>query len=153
MHRRFDKTGVAQHAQVLRNTRLAHSQLLLDLAHRLLRRSQKPQDRPPIWLRNHLENRIHAMYIPVWLYTCQDIKQQRLAYCRWELITRQKPRVAELPWVLLIPVDLIDRLYRDRRTANASKPTPARIGSAEGGGMLWSGWRCVGAGAGSRFVK
>ena len=36
IHGAFHETGVAEHAQVLRYSRLRHAELTLDLAHRLL---------------------------------------------------------------------------------------------------------------------
>ncbi len=39
VHLRFHKTGLTQHAQMLRHSRLRHTKPLLDLAHRLFRRA------------------------------------------------------------------------------------------------------------------
>ena len=41
VHRRFDETGIAQHAQVLGHGRLRHTKLVLNLSHRLLGRDQE----------------------------------------------------------------------------------------------------------------
>ena len=46
----FDETGLAQDAEVLGHRRLGHTELALDLSHRLLRRHQQAQDRAAIWL-------------------------------------------------------------------------------------------------------
>src|ERR1700747_2323575 len=59
VHRGFDETGLAQHAQVLGHGRLWHTKLTLDLADRLLRRDQEAQDRAAVRLRNDFEYRFH----------------------------------------------------------------------------------------------
>src|SRR2546429_1584810 len=48
VHRGFDETGVAQHAQVLGHSRLRHPQPALDLSHRLLGQDQEAQDRAAV---------------------------------------------------------------------------------------------------------
>ena len=63
-HRGFDKTGIAQHAQVFGHSRLGHTKLTLDLSHRLLGRGQEVQYRAAVGLRNDFENRFHSLYIP-----------------------------------------------------------------------------------------
>jgi len=73
VHRGFHETSLAQHAQVLGHGRLRHTQLTLDLSHRLLGRNQKAQDRAAVRLRNDFEDRLHSPYILSMVYTCQGI--------------------------------------------------------------------------------
>ena len=84
VHRGFDETGVAQHAQVLGNGRLRHMKLALDISNRLLRRNQEAQDRPAVRLRNDFEYRFHSFDIPRCVYTCQGIYDAggRYSYAR-----------------------------------------------------------------------
>ena len=63
VHRGFNKTGIAQHAQVLGDGRLRHTKLTLDLAHRLFRRDQKAQDRAAVRFGNDFEYGFHSLYI------------------------------------------------------------------------------------------
>ena len=63
VHRGFDEAGLAQHAQVLGHGRLRHTQLTLDLTHRLLGRDQEAQYRAAVRLRNDFEYGFHALYI------------------------------------------------------------------------------------------
>jgi hypothetical protein len=76
VHRGFHETGVAQHAQVLRHSRLWHTKLTLDLSHRLLRGDQKTQDRAAVRFGNDFEYGFHALYILYMAYTCQGIFTQ-----------------------------------------------------------------------------
>src|SRR5215216_2954645 len=73
VHRRFHETSLAQHAQVLRDGRLRHTKLTLDLSDRLFGGDQKTQDRATIRLRNNLEHRFHSPDIPLTAYACQGI--------------------------------------------------------------------------------
>src|SRR5204862_749524 len=73
VHRGFDETGVAQHAQVLGHGRLRHPQPALDLSHRLLGQDQEAQDRAAVRLRDDGERRFHALSIRHRAYTCQGI--------------------------------------------------------------------------------
>src|SRR5690348_7695448 len=70
---RLDEASVPEHAQVLRRGRLRQSQLVLDLAHRMLRREEKPENRPPVRLGHDGEGIIHGPYIHYWAYACQGI--------------------------------------------------------------------------------
>src|SRR5438034_8484370 len=76
IHRGFNETGVAQHAQVLGHGRLRHTKLALDLSHRLLGRDQEAQYRAAARLRNDFEYRLHSSYILYYAYTCQGIFSQ-----------------------------------------------------------------------------
>ena len=73
VHRGFDETGLAQHAQVLRHGRLRQTKLTLDLSHRLVGGSQKAQYRAAVRLRNDVEHRFHSPYKPLTAYTSQGI--------------------------------------------------------------------------------
>ena len=73
VHRGFDETGVAQHAQMLGHRRLRHAKPALDLSHRLWGREQEAQDRAAIRLGNDFERRFHWLDIPHRVYTCQGI--------------------------------------------------------------------------------
>src|SRR5262249_22278577 len=73
IHRAFNETGLAQHAQVLGHGRLRHTKLTLDLSHRLSGRDQKAQYRAAVRLRNDFEYRFHSLYILCRAYTCQGI--------------------------------------------------------------------------------
>src|SRR4029079_17003766 len=72
VHRGLDETGVAQDAQVPRHGRLRHPKLALDLAHRLFRQYQEPQDRAAVRLRDDVEDREHPR-----VYTICSIYQSR----------------------------------------------------------------------------
>src|SRR5271167_2723052 len=70
VYRRLHEAGVAQHAQMLGHGRLRHTQLTLDLSHRLLGRDQQAQYRPAVRLRNDFKYRFHALDIRHRAYTC-----------------------------------------------------------------------------------
>lgn len=63
VHRGFDETGLAQHAQVLGYGRLRHTKLALDLSYRLLGREQEAQDGAAVGLGNDFEGRRHSVSI------------------------------------------------------------------------------------------
>ena len=73
VHGGFHETGVAQHPQVLRDGRLRHAKLTLDLSHRLLGRDQQAQDGAAVGLGNDFEYGFHVLYILHIAYTCQGI--------------------------------------------------------------------------------
>jgi hypothetical protein len=73
VHRGFHETGLAQHAQVLRNGGLRHTKPALNLSHRLLGRDQQAQDRAAVRLRNNCECGFHVLNMPQSAYTCQGI--------------------------------------------------------------------------------
>src|SRR5580765_7766753 len=73
IHLRLHEAGVTQYPEVLRDRRLRHAELTLDLTDRLLGGRQQAQDRAPVWLRDDLEYRIHALNIPTGEYACQGI--------------------------------------------------------------------------------
>ena len=73
VHGGFHEAGVAQHAQVLGHGRLGHTQLTLDLSHRLLRGDQEAQYGAAVWLRDDFEHRFHPLDILQGAYTCQGI--------------------------------------------------------------------------------
>ena len=60
VHRGFHEPGLAQNPQVLRNGRLRHAKLPLDLSHGQLLRDQKAQHRAAGRLRNDFEYGFHA---------------------------------------------------------------------------------------------
>ena len=60
VHRGLDEPGVAEHAEMLRDGRLRHPQLTLDLSDGLMGRSQKAQDRAAVRLGNDLEDGFHV---------------------------------------------------------------------------------------------
>src|SRR5579863_2819615 len=68
VHGRLHETGLSQHPQVLRDSRLRHAELALDLAHRTMRREQQVQNGAAVWLGNDFEDRFHAF-----LYTSMGI--------------------------------------------------------------------------------
>ena len=81
VHRRFDETGVAQHAQVFGDRRLRHTKFTLDFSHRLLRRDQEAQDRAPVRLGNDFEGRFHGFiysieHMRVKVYTNRRCSEQ-----------------------------------------------------------------------------
>src|SRR5689334_21289714 len=69
--RRFHVTRLTQHTQVLRNRRLVHPELFLDLSDRLFRGDEKAQDRPAIGLGDDVEDGFHVLYMPHKAYACQ----------------------------------------------------------------------------------
>ena len=71
--RGFHETGLAQHAQVLRDGRLRHPQLALDLSNRLLGQDQEAQDRAAVRLRDDFEDGLHYLNILNRAYACQGI--------------------------------------------------------------------------------
>src|SRR4051812_6656805 len=71
--RGFDETGLAQDAQVLRDGRLRHPQLTLDLADRLFGGDQEAENGAAVRLRDDFKNRFHALDIPRRAYACQGI--------------------------------------------------------------------------------
>lgn len=73
VHCRLDEAGLAQYSQVLRDGRLRHTKLLLDLSYRLFGRGQKAQDRAAVRLGNDFEDGFHSLYITQGAYTCQGI--------------------------------------------------------------------------------
>src|SRR4051794_37975937 len=70
----FNETGLAQDPQVLRDGRLRHAKLTLDLSDRLFRRNQQAQYRAPVRLRNDVEYRFHSLDIRHRAYACQGIQ-------------------------------------------------------------------------------
>ena len=70
---RFDEAGLAQDAQVLRDRRLRHSQLPLDVADRLRGRDEQAEDGTPVRVGNDRKRRIHCLVIRRCVYTCQGI--------------------------------------------------------------------------------
>jgi len=73
VHRGLDEAGIPQHSQVLRDGRLRHAKLTLDLSHGLLGRDQQAQYRSAVRLCNDFEGRFHAPLILHGAYTCQGI--------------------------------------------------------------------------------
>ncbi len=68
------ETGLSQYPQVLRHSRLRHTQLPLDLSNRSLRRDQETQYRAPVRLRNDFEYRFHPLlYTPPSMYLSKHI--------------------------------------------------------------------------------
>src|SRR5207247_6070022 len=106
VHRGFDETGVAQHAQVLGHGRLRHPQPALDLSHRLLGQDQETQDRAAVRLRDDCERRFHALSILHRAYTCQGIyRGLRLAsFLDVHLVQRGAEPVRQLERVVVRPV-------------------------------------------------
>ena len=90
----------------------AASKLPLDLSHRLLGQDQEAQDRAAVRLRDDVEHRFHALYIPHRAYTCQGMykwpqKWPRIdLFCRHAL-SRSTARLREL--------GALDRGRRDAR--------------------------------------
>jgi hypothetical protein len=76
VHCGLHETSVAQHAQVLGNGRLRHTELALNLSHRLLGQDQEAQYRAAVRLRNDFEYRLHSLRILHRAYTCQGIYVQ-----------------------------------------------------------------------------
>ncbi len=73
VHRGLNKPRLAQHAQVLGNSRLWHTKPMFDLSHRLLGRDEKAQYRTAVGLGNDFECGFHPSYILHMAYTCQGI--------------------------------------------------------------------------------
>lgn len=73
IHSGLHKSGITQHAEVLRNGWLRHLQLPLDFSNRLFRGDQQPQDGAAVGLGNDVEDGRHAVYIRLKEYTCQGI--------------------------------------------------------------------------------
>jgi len=78
VHCRLDEAGLAQYSQMLRDSRLRHTKLPLDLSYRLFGRCQKAQDRAAVRLGNDFEDGFHAPYITHREYTCQGILAEAL---------------------------------------------------------------------------
>jgi len=57
---RFNETALAQDAQMLRHSRLAHVQFLNQLADRTLALAEQLNDHAAIWLRHDLERGTHC---------------------------------------------------------------------------------------------
>ena len=55
VHRHFDETSLAQHAQMLGHHGLRHVKLAFNLSHRLFGRDQQAQDRAAVGLGNDFE--------------------------------------------------------------------------------------------------
>ena len=60
---RFDESGLAQHAQVLRDRGLRHLQHLFELTDRAFRCGQEREDGAPVGLCDDAERRFHGAYI------------------------------------------------------------------------------------------
>jgi hypothetical protein len=60
VYRGFHKPGIPQHTQMLGHSGLRHSELTLNLSHRLLGRNQEAQNRAAVRLRNNFKNRFHT---------------------------------------------------------------------------------------------
>ena len=73
VHGGLHEASVAQDPQVLGDSRLRHTELTLDLSHRLLGRGQEAEYGPSVRLRDDFEYGFHALYILCWEYTCQGI--------------------------------------------------------------------------------
>ena len=64
VHTGFNESGLAQDPQVLGHGRLGHAQSALDLTNRLFGGNKEAENRPPVRLRNDLEDRRHPSDIP-----------------------------------------------------------------------------------------
>ena len=73
VHGGFNETGVAKHAEVLRNGGLRHLEPALDLADGLLGRDEEAQNGAAVGFGDDLEGGFHALDIPCHVYTCQGI--------------------------------------------------------------------------------
>src|SRR5579872_604600 len=105
VHGRLHETGLSQHPQMLRDGRLRHAELALDLADRTMRREQEAQNGAAVWLGNDFKNRFH-----VFLYTSKGIFLSRYICLCAENFFHQPSRCA--------PLDL-------RRTADFRSPCGA----------------------------
>src|SRR5579872_2206361 len=91
VHGRLHETGLSQHPQMLRDGRLRHAELALDLADRTMRREQEAQNGAAVWLGNDFKNRFH-----VFLYTSKGIFLSR--YIRHVLGTFSTSPADVLRW-------------------------------------------------------
>ena len=69
----FDEARFTKDAQMLGDGGLGHLQLPLEVAHGLLGSGEEAEDGAPMGLGDDFEDRVHLLYIPLFVYTRQDI--------------------------------------------------------------------------------